>query len=110
MKKLNTLTLAGFAVCGVLLGMKALVKALDLAEAGITLLLMVWRGYAYGAAAARAPLVLWAVLGTAAALGLSLYELHRENQQYKRSAKRQVIDRRHARPEEPEYRQNRRGA
>lgn len=38
MKKLNAITLAGFALCGVLLGM----KALDLAEAGITLLLMVW--------------------------------------------------------------------
>ena len=106
MKKLNAVTLAGFALCGVLLGM----KALGLAEAGITLLLMVWGGYAYGAAAARAPLVLYAVLGTAAALGLTLYELHRENQQYKRSAKRQVIDRTHARTEEPDYRQNRRGA
>lgn len=83
MKRLNTITLAGFAVCGFLLGM----KALDLVEAGITLLLMVWGGYAYGAAAARAPLVLWAVLGTAAALGLCLYELHLENQQYKRGSK-----------------------
>ena len=54
MKRLNTITLAGFAVCGFLLGM----KALDLVEAGITLLLMVWGGYAYGAAAARAPLAL----------------------------------------------------
>lgn len=83
MKRLNTLTLAGFAVCGFLLGM----KALDLIEAGITLLLMVWGGYAYAAAAARAPLVLWAVLCTAAELALSLYELHRENQQYKRRSK-----------------------
>ena len=81
MKKLNAVTLAGFALCGFLLGM----KALGLAEAGITLLLMVWGGYAYGAAAARAPLVLYAVLG------LTLYELHRENQQYKRSAKRQKV-------------------
>lgn len=61
MKRLNTITLAGFAVCGFLLAM----KALDLVEAGITLLLMAWGGYAYGAAAARAPLVLWAVLCTA---------------------------------------------
>ena len=38
MKKLNAVTLAGFALCGFLLGM----KALGLAEAGITLLLMVW--------------------------------------------------------------------
>lgn len=83
MKRLNTITIAGFAACGFLLGM----KALDLVEAGITLLLMIWGGYAYGAAAARAPLVLWAVLGTAAALGLSLYSLHQENQQYKRSSK-----------------------
>lgn len=84
MKRLNTITIAGFAVCGVLLGM----KALDLVEAGITLLLMVvWGGYAYGAAAARAPLILWAVLATAAGLALSLYELHRENQQYKRGSK-----------------------
>ena len=64
-------------------------KAPGLAEAGITLLLMVWGGYAYGAATARAPLVLYAVLGTAAGLGLTLYELHCENQQYKRRAKRQ---------------------
>ena len=52
MKKLNAITLAGFTLCGLLLTM----KALDLVEAGITLLLMVWGGYAYGAAAARAPL------------------------------------------------------
>lgn len=83
MKRLNILNLAGFAVCGFLLGM----KALDLVEAGITLLLMVWGGYAYDAATARAPLVLWAVLFTAAGLALSLYELHRENQQYKRCSK-----------------------
>lgn len=83
MKRLNTITIAGFAVCGVLLGM----KALDLVEAGITLLLMIYGGYAYGAAAARAPLILWAVLVTAAGLALSLYELHRENPQYKRSSK-----------------------
>ena len=42
MKKLNAVTLAGFALCGFLLGM----KALGLAEAGITLLLIVWGGYA----------------------------------------------------------------
>ena len=83
MKRLNTITLAGFALCGFLLGM----KALDLAEAGITLLLMVWGGYAYGAASARAPLVLWAVLGTAAALGLSLCSLRMESAQYKHSSK-----------------------
>lgn len=83
MKRMNTITIAGFAVCGVLLGM----KALDLVEAGITLLLMVWGGYAYGAAAARAPLILYAVLATAAGLALSLYELHRENQQYKKGSK-----------------------
>lgn len=82
MKRLNTITLAGFAVCGFLLCM----KALDLAEAGITLLLMVWGGYAYGAAAARAPLVLWAVLCMAAGLALSLYELRRENRQNRRGA------------------------
>ena len=87
MKRLNTITIAGFAVCGVLLGM----KALDLVEAGITLLLMVWGGYAYGAAAARAPLILWAVLATAAGLASSLYELHRENQRYKRAAQRQKV-------------------
>lgn len=83
MKRMNTITIAGFAVCGVLLG----VKALDLVEAGITLLLIIWGGYAYGAAAARAPLILWAVLATAAGLALSLYELHRENQQYKNGSK-----------------------
>lgn len=77
MKRLKTITLSGFAVCGFLLAM----KALDLAEAGITLLLMVWGGYDYGAAAARAPLVLWAVLCTAAGLAFSLYELRRENRQ-----------------------------
>lgn len=106
MKKLNTVTLAGFALCGFLLGM----KALGLAEAGITLLLMVWGGYACGAAAARAPLVLYAVLGTAAALGLTLYELHRENQQYKRSAKRQKVHQLPERTVKPVNRQSRRGA
>lgn len=106
MKKLNAITLAGFTLCGVLLGM----KALDLVEAGITLLLMVWGGYAYGAAAARAPLVLYAVLGTAAALGLTLYELHRENQQYKRSAKRQRVHQLPERTVKPVNRQSRRGA
>ena len=70
-------------MCGVLLGM----KALDIVEAGITLLLMIWGGYAYGAAAARAPLILWAVLATAAGLALSLYELHLDNQQYKKCSK-----------------------
>ena len=99
MKRLNTITLAGFAVCGFLLGM----KALDLVETGITLLLMVWGGYAYGAAAARAPLVLWAVLCTAAGLAFSLYELHRENQQYKQNSPYGRIDRTH----EPDYRQSR---
>lgn len=83
MKRMNTITIAGFAVCGVLLGL----KTLGLAEAGITLLLMIWGGYGYSAAAARAPLILWAVLATAAGLALSLYELHRENQQYKKSSK-----------------------
>lgn len=90
MKRLNTITLAGFAVCGFLLGM----KALDLAEAGITLLLMVWGGYAYGAAAARAPLVLWAVLCTAAGLAFSL------NRQYKQNSPYGRIDRTHARTQE----------
>jgi hypothetical protein len=106
MKRLNTITIAGFAVCGFLLAM----KALNLAEAGITVLLMVWGGYAYGAAAARAPLVLWAVLCTAAGLAFSLYELRRENRQYKRNSPYGRIDRTHARPQEPEYRQNRRDA
>lgn len=82
MKRLNTITLAGFAVCGFLLGM----KALDLAEAGITLLLMVWGGYAYGAAASRAPLVMWALLCMAAGLAFSLYELRRKNRQNRRGA------------------------
>lgn len=74
MKRLNTITIAGFAVCGVLLGM----KALDLVEAGITLLLMVCGGHAYGAAAARAPLILWVVLVAAVGLGLSLREPHHQ--------------------------------
>ena len=103
MKRLNTITLAGFAVCGVLLGM----KALDLAEAGITLLLMVWGGYAYGAAAARAPLVLWAVLGTAAALGLSLYSLRVDSARYKRSSKVHQLPQHTVKPAN---RQDRRGA
>lgn len=80
MKKLNTLTLAGFGLCGILLAW----KALDLADAGITLLLMVWRGYGYGAAAARAPLILWGSICLLAGLGLSLYSLHQEHRQYSR--------------------------
>lgn len=63
MKKLNAVTLAGFALCGFLLGMKA--------------------------------------------LGLTLYELHRENQQYKRSAKRQKV---HQQPQHTVKPANRRKA
>lgn len=80
MKKLHPITLAGFGLCAVLLAW----KALGLAEAGIILLLMVWRGYGYGAAAARAPLILWGGICLLAGLGLSLYSLHQENQQYSR--------------------------
>lgn len=87
MKKIDVVIAAGFTVCGVL----AVRKAFLLAEAGVTLLLMVWGGYAYGAAAARAPLILWAVLATAAGLASSLYELHCENQRYKRAAQRQKV-------------------
>ena len=83
MKNLRHLTLAGFAVCGILLGK----KALDLAEAGVTLALMVWRGYDYGAAAARAPLILWAAVALLAGLGLSLYSLHLDDARYKGSSK-----------------------
>ena len=103
MKKLNAVTLAGFALCGFLLGM----KALNLVEAGITTPLRAGGGYPHGAAAARAPLVLYAVLGTAAALGLTLYELHRENQQHKRSAKQQKV---HQQPQHTVKPTNRRKA
>lgn len=95
MKKLHPLTLAGFAAGGVLLAF----KALQLAEAGITLLLMHLGGYGYGAAAARAPLYLCAGLCTLLGIGASLYSLHKENQQYKRAARK--VHRTHAR--NPEY-------
>ncbi len=95
MKKLHPLTLAGFAACGVLLAF----KALQLAEAGITLLLMHFGGYGYGAAAARAPLYLCAGLCTLLGIGASLWGLHEENQQYKRAARK--VHRTHARS--PEY-------
>ena len=80
MKKLHPITLAGFGVCAVLL----VWKALGLAEAGIILLLMAVRGYGYGAAAARAPLILWGGICLLAGLGLSLYSLYAENRQYSR--------------------------
>jgi hypothetical protein len=50
------------------------------------------------------------VLCTAAGLAFSLYELRRENRQYKRNSPYGRIDRTHARTHEPDYRQNRRGA
>ena len=80
MKKLHPLTLAGFGLCAVLLAW----KALDLAEAGITLLLMTCRGYGYNSAAARAPLILWGGICLLGGLGLSLYSHHLEAQQYNR--------------------------
>lgn len=87
MKKIDVVIAAGFTVCGVL----AVRKAFLLAEAGATLLLMHFGGYGYGAAAARAPLYVGAVLCTLAGIGVSLYSLHAENQRYKRAAQRQKI-------------------
>ena len=47
-------------------------------------------GYGYGAAAARAPLYVGAVLCTLAGIGVSLYSLHAENQRQKKDQERGV--------------------
>lgn len=86
MKKIDVVIAAGFTV-----GVLAVRKAFLLAEAGATLLLMHFGGYGYGAAAARAPLYVGAVLCTLAGIGVSLYSLHAENQRYKRAAQRQKV-------------------
>lgn len=80
MKKLNTITLAALGVGIIVLAG----KAIGLAEAGITIVLMHVGGLSMGAAAARAPLVLWASICLLAGLGLSLYSLHQEHRQYSR--------------------------
>lgn len=71
---------------------------------GIVHLLVMRGGWEVAAVVNAAP---WILFALGSGMAFSLYELWTENQQYTRSAKRQVIDRRHARTEEPECLQNR---
>lgn len=82
MKKLNAITLAGFALCGVLLGM----KALDLAEAGITLLLMVWGGWEAAAAVKAAP---WVLAAVGSGLIFSIAVMLADSKHYEHAAQKQ---------------------
>ena len=68
MKKLNTITLAALGVGIIVLAG----KAIGLAEAGITIALVNFGGLPMGAAAARAPLVLWASICLLAFAALSI--------------------------------------
>ena len=87
MKKLNTITLAALGV-----GIIVLVgKAIGLAEAGITIALVNFGGLPMGAAAARAPLVLWASICLLAFAVLSIGSVIVEGKRYERSAQRQKI-------------------
>lgn len=67
-------------------------KLLGLAEAGITLALMAFGGFGYGAAATRAPLILWAVVCTLAGVGLYGWECWKENQQHKKNTQQREKD------------------
>lgn len=68
--------------------------------------LSAWGGWDATEATQAAP---WLCAAVAAGLAISLYNLHQDNQRYKRQSYGH-IDRTHARTEEPEYRKNRRGA
>lgn len=67
-------------------------KLIGLAEAGITLALVNFGGMGWGAAATRAPLILWAVLCTLAGVGLYGWNCWQENRQYEAAAQRQQAD------------------
>lgn len=67
-------------------------KLIGLAEAGITLALMAFGGMGPGAAATRAPLILWAVLCTLAGVGLYAWNCRQENRQFEAAARRQQAD------------------
>lgn len=64
-------------------------KLIGLAEAGITLALMAFGGMGPGAAATRAPLILWAVLCTLAGVGMYGWNCWQENRRYTAAARRQ---------------------
>lgn len=81
-------------------------KALNCGTVAVTRLLML-TGMDYGRAAARAPLVCSLVLCIIGLLCICAW-MSIENTRDRR--RRQYIERNHARSEEPEYRQNRRGA
>ena len=87
MKKLNTITLAALGVGIIVLAG----KAIGLAEAGITIALVNFGGLPMGAAAARAPLVLWASICLLAFAALSVGSVIAEGKRYERSAQRQKI-------------------
>ncbi len=84
----------------------AVMKGLDIACELATRLLMLATGLDYGRAAARAPLVCGMAIGIIGLLCMyAWYQIEEEREQ-----RRKYIQRKHARTEEPEYRQNRRGA
>ena len=87
MKKLNTLTLAALGVGIIVLAG----KAIGLAEAGITIVLVHVGGLSMGAAAARAPLVLWASICLLAFAALSIGSVIAEGKRYERSTQRQKV-------------------
>lgn len=84
----------------------AIGKALNCGTEAVTRMLML-TGMDYGRAAARAPLVCGIVLCIIGILCICAW-MSIENARDRQ--RRQYIERSHARSEEPEYRQNRRGA
>lgn len=65
-----------------------------------------WGGWDIAEAAHAAP---WIIVAFASGLAMSFYGMHEDNKRYKRSSYGKIV-RNHARPQEPEYRQNRRDA
>ena len=61
-------------------------KAIDLAEAGMTRLIMMLYGYDYAHAVVRAPVAVWFAVFLLLGLGGQLWLLWQENKSYKRSA------------------------
>lgn len=77
---------------------------------GIVHLLVMQGGWEAAAAVKAAPWILFALGG---GLAMSLYGMYEDCQRYKRSSpygRVQHSESRHSRPQEPEYRQNRRDA
>ena len=96
-----------FALDGIaLLAIIGAVQAVRWACSLLAVALAYWGGWDIAEAMQAAP---WIIVVSTAGLAMSLYGMHEDNKRYKRSGYGK-IDRRHARPQEPEYRQNRRDA